>query len=178
MTTILPEKNKKEIKKTYLSLFFIRLFLALSIVLFITLILQATIFFAIYSEKKASSLLYEKNKKEEIEKMLEKYTAELTELKEMNKKFDIDDGSNLDTVNFLFSLKTKEIVFNSIQITKQIENKKIDIAGNSSNREALIDFVKTLENNESIEGVNFPVESLTKNTDVPFSLSFIIKNEK
>jgi hypothetical protein len=178
MTTILPEKNKKEIKKTYLALFFIRLFLALSIVLSITLVLQATIFFSIYSERKASSLMYEKNKKEEIEKMLETYKLELTELKELNKKFDLDDNSNLDTVIFLFSLKTKEIVFNSIQITKQTENKKIDITGISLNREALIDFVKTLENNEKIEGVNFPVESLTVNTNVPYSLNFIIKNEK
>lgn len=178
MTTILLEKNKKDLRKSYVNEFLTKLFFSLSFIIIIWLILEGAVWGSILLEENSLSRQAKQEQKTEREKILDEYKKEITELKNLNKKFSIQKKSGSEIINYLYTQKPKDINFSSIQITKEDNHSKINISGLASNRESLLTFTKLLEQNKYVEDFNFPISNLTKNFDIPFNITFIIDKDE
>lgn len=54
----------------------------------------------------------------------------------------------------------------------------IEVRGQSSNRETLLTYSNSLKENPDFSEVNIPLSSLTRNVDIPFTISMKYKTEK
>lgn len=74
------------------------------------------------------------------------------------------------------------LIFESITFRRQAEKSKkgvnINVSGVAKTREALVSFREALIRSEYFESVDMPVGSLTKEKDLPFSISVTIRDEK
>ena len=68
----------------------------------------------------------------------------------------------------LLSTAPAGIQLTSLTYSKQLNS--VHIQGVASQRDSILDFTKNLESNPIVTTVNLPIETLTKQTEIPFSI--------
>lgn len=179
MTTILPEKNKKEIRKVYLLGFVFKLISSLTIVLLIWIIFEFTIHSVIKLENE--TLNKEKNTEEFAERntLIEGYTKLLSDSRQLIKVFKEENIRKTEILDDIFDLVPQGISVESVSVQESEDgNISVNLSGMADTRESLSEFNKILSNQEGISSVRLPASFFTKTFDIDFSLSFNFLYEK
>lgn len=178
MTTILPQKNKKEIKKKYLFGFLSKTLNILSVALIIWLVFEVTVYYIAGFENK--SALEEKDTKEFAERnnLIYEYREVLSDSKKLVKLFENEKETKTDFLNYLFSLIPDGISLNKFSINEIEEEIFVEISGVAVSRDSLSQFNENLKNQDQISEVILPSSFFTKTFDIDFSLSFKYEYEK
>jgi len=177
MTTILPEKNKAEIKKTYLFGFVSKSIFALFIVTLILLVFKVAIFYTIDIEEGGLRLQFKETEESEKLKLMEDQKEKIKETEKIVELFSFDTKKKTEVLNFVFKIKPNSLIFNSVSIQEDGEKIKVVISGVSDSRDSLLSFYSFLESSVFVEEIDLPASSFAKNFEIPFSLNFIYKYE-
>jgi hypothetical protein len=177
MTTILPQKNKKEIKRQYLVGFLLKVLWVLIIVTLVWLIFEGAIYYATGLEKSVLENQTDAQDQQVKSNLLNTYRADLKEAKEIISLFDQNNRSKVEALDFIFDTKTEGIIINSVSIEKGETVVFVGISALAENREVLAEFKDVLDNSSKTTEVDLPVSSFTKTFDIPFTITFIYKYE-
>jgi hypothetical protein len=69
----------------------------------------------------------------------------------------------------------------SVEKNKRYQTKTgtvVLVGGTASERDSLVSFLKALEESKSFSAVDVPISSLTKDKNLPFSMTIFIENSK
>jgi hypothetical protein len=175
MTTILPEKNKEELRKDYFLNFFRSVVWLAFFVCFIYIIFQITIYFSIKMEKDQSTKKFNDYDQKLRGSLIAEYREELSKVDSFLKKFDLQKQSYSEIINFVYNSKPETVVINSFAIESIDGGVSVMVSGLSTKREDLLVFSKTLEQSKNISDFDLPLSSFTKSKEIPFSLTFKYK---
>lgn len=105
--------------------------------------------------------------------------------KELNSKLRImrsseNTASKMETFREIIDAKNANVRINSINYAKAQkadngDKNEITISGVALDRKSLIDFSQKLKENKKFSGVDVPVFSLTRERDLPFSISIFVE---
>lgn len=178
MFNLLPEIFKEEIKSEYKLR---RWIVALSLVLFllVSFLVMAFSMWIISMDK-------EEDVTQQIEKQKETLTSQnandiLNVINSTNKKLSIFDKvmkypEILPIYNTIISNKTPEISLRGFSYLIGQTETNVVVTGISGTREALVAFVKNLNDSGSFTSVDLPVSNLAKQKNLEFNISIKIKN--
>lgn len=177
MTTILPEKNKKEIKKEYLFGFLAKLFSGLCFVVFFAIIFQVTVYFIVDLEKNYLEKKFQGDEIKKREEVFNNYKNILTDTNKVIKMFSENKNTKQEVLDFILLLNDDYNFFTSITIENSEGGEFVKVSGISKDRSSLVKINSFLENSSNVSSIQLPASSFTKTFDIPFSLSFIYKYE-
>lgn len=102
---------------------------------------------------------------------------EITSIKRKITTLEIDSNETpiATILERILSKKDDDIRIDTIALRRNVETGAISILGVAPSRDALVAFSKRLQGESSFTNVNLPVGSLTRNKDVPFSISIDTK---
>ena len=180
MFNLLPKNLKEKIKTEYklrkitVILIFI-ICLQLSFLIFLT----PSWLISFYKEKEVTS------QSEEIKKHLSDSSLSevIVTIRGINTKLNIINSvlkypKIVPFINTILSKKTSSIKIDELAyILGQENTAEIIIGGTSLTREALVSFVKALEDSKSFNKVNLPISNLAKDKNISFSISLQIIQE-
>jgi len=176
MANLLPERNKKSIRREYL-LRLLGVFLIFSaITLFLVSIFLLPSFFL---SKNKAGLANEKIEflKSYIEKISRSGITDL--LIETNRKIEIlglsEEKSLNEAISLIIDKKNNSILITdfALRITEDEvkgKEKSLFVGGLADNRSSLISFVESLESISGFKNIDLPVSNLAQNEDIDFSL--------
>lgn len=173
MLKLLLEKDKKEIKKEY-AFRFLNVFLNIFIFILIVYTILTLSNYILVKAEYENTLKYSKQINDSA--LLQKQKDLEKEIKNINKKAELLGGEKQipsEIVAELLSHRNDKIVINNINYSLE----KIDVSGIANDRDGLISFVDNLNQSEIFEQTDLPVSNFTKNNNIPFSLSVLIKKE-
>lgn len=174
MFKLLPTQEKKKLEKEYR----IRLcIVAFSFIFFIELIgaisLLPAFFLSTVKEKEVITEQLIVSKVTEDEKD-EKFDEEIKKVREQIQQLKIDEkeiaiAHVLNTVN---KNKPTGVRLTSFNLVRNVgEESELRIIGIAQNRDSLVSFRDTLENESLFSGVELPISDLAKSKDISFSLN-------
>jgi hypothetical protein len=179
MTTILSEKNKKEIKRQYFFGFFSKMVLSLIVLSFILLILEGTVYYMVEFEKRVLEEEYSTVSSTERTELINQYREDIKSAKEIVEIFDVNKVDKVEVLDFVFDKRTEGVEINSVSIEKGETAIFVGVGGIASTRDTLSGFREILSESKRTSSVDLPVSSFTKTFDIPFTITFVFnKNEE
>jgi hypothetical protein len=178
MTTILPEKNRKEIKKNYILGFFNKFMVSLIVIASVWVVMEATLYYAIRFER---DVIFEQDELQDQKvknDLINEYREKTKDVKSLTDLFTDDKESKIEIMDFIFSVKKPEISINSFSVEIGETATFVGVGGVADSRDSLSEFKNILENDSRTEQVDLPVSSFTKTFDIPFSITFVYIYEK
>jgi Tfp pilus assembly protein PilN len=184
MINLIPIEERKEVRKDFYYRLLIVFLGMLVFVMIISLLAILPTYFISLENKISMSQRLEKQKNEIMPEIDQK---SLVAIKELDTRLALLEKSRKNkyvfsemVVNELLSDKVAGIKIKSISYENDSSvGGRINLTGLSENREQLLLFRRTLENNPSFKDVDLPISNFVKGRDIQFSLSLIsIPNEK
>lgn len=180
IVNVLPDKEKRILRKEYWMRFFIiilNLISATSIVA--TILLFPSYFFSQSKENLVENKLelFNKENPEITNNNIEKITGDI------NSKLEILDNTkssyqvNDKILSSILSSRTTGITFSQIlfdKTTKTTNASVLEIHGVATNRDSLRNFKTALDNNPSFAEVNLPISNFLEKSDLIFTISIIM----
>ena len=176
MINLLSEFNKRAFKKMYLlrlltvALFMSALLLAIHSVLLIPsyAFLQAQILNQ-NVEKEFIGKTLEASGSEEVEERLALLNAKIALLETLPSQ-----PLFIDAIEEVLEVSRTGIKITQISYTPNDAKVQISVRGVAEDRDSLRSFAKRLEEREGIAGVEFPIGNLSKDKDLPFTISITL----
>ncbi len=178
MTTILPEKNKRELKWEYLARLSKSFVWSLILINIVFLALQITIYFSIKIENEGLQKISSEPDQQQRSSAIAEYKNELTKINSYLDKFNFNKQSIGEIMDFVYKTKQETVSINSMSVDNREDGDYVTVSGFSTNREDLLYFSQALEKSENISDFNLPLSSFTKNKEIPFSLTFKYKKHE
>lgn len=178
---LLPQKDKEAVKRGLRSRFIIvaNIFISASMVIGVTMLLPSFFLTKVQFDTAVSDNSSVKVEDAESTKTFLSIPNEVESKLEFMEEA-IVKTSALSVVAKIISPIPSEVTLKSITLRRQTEKSKqnisVVISGVSKNREALVYLSDALNKLEGFESVEVPVASFTKDRDVPFSMSLVIKD--
>lgn len=171
MTNLLPQKQKKEIKREYLLRLISTSLVVLGIIIFIASALLIPSYFLTYLRsgsgeiqidviEKAISLQDENDASKILSETRQKLSIISTE----------DESVVVDIIYSILNEKNKTILINSFLFRDDV----MSIRGVAESRDDLVDFSKKLERVTMFNNVDLPISDLASSKDIEFSLKMEI----
>lgn len=174
MTRIILEELNKKLKKEYKLRFFSVLFFTMTIVLLINISLISSSYLLLSSYEKSytsdSSYLENEQKLKTREELNQKTFQVYTLIEKIPQKTSAIDAKILELV---FGYAENLIKLESIELLSEDTSVKISVRGTSLTREDLLQFQEVIKKDSRFTDFNIPVETLAKQTDVSFNVTFI-----
>jgi Tfp pilus assembly protein PilN len=178
VSNLLPERDKKKIKKEYLLRLLSVSLLFFSITIFLNLLLLLPLYYL--SNNKINTA------KERIS-FLESYLQKKEEsglasvLSPTNEKIDALNSLEVfrvdKSIESILSKKNSSIKINKITLRSETDEKKtLSIKGEASSRDNLISFSESLKAINQFTNVELPLSNLAKNINVDFNIKIEIKD--
>lgn len=179
---LLPETERKNLKKGFkdrsiiiASILAILVFSTSCIMLLPSYFLAAGNYSKIILENNTSGISSEKMT-DEILSLPEEIDSKLKFVQLSNTKIVF-----VDYISEVIKFLPKEIILKSISFSKEktYESQKGDliiISGVAANRDSLVDFSNSLKKSKMFSVIEVPISSLTKDKDLPFSMTIFIEN--
>lgn len=177
MINLIPKKEEKRIIKDFylrvLATFFMMFSFAISIINIA--MLPAYIF---SSERK--TFISDKLEDFEINPILELSPYENEIINELDIRLDLINKNKLNdysltqnVIDKVISHKTEAIKIIQISYNKQVKETEILLVGIASDRESLLGFRKSFENDDSFKKVDLPISNFVKGSNIVFYLNLI-----
>lgn len=178
MINLIPKDRKKLMVRGFYSRLATLFLFMLSLAVFVGSIALLPAYFISSVKKSASDFKLENQKNEKVPLSNEQA---LTEIKDINSKLSIVENAEKNkflpsekVVDEILSKKTSNIKITQILYNNDAtQDKKINILGTASSRQALLSFEETLMNDPAFKNVNLPISSFVKDSDIQFNLSLI-----
>ena len=170
MSNLLPESNKKNIRKEYL----LRIFLTFLILSSLTLILLSFFLLPSYFLSKNKSLIAEDKTEFLTNYVLEREKSGVVlVLMETNEKMEalhLESVKATSIISAILDKKNKNVDITGLTFRNSQEDKKFFIDGRSLNREALISFAESLKSTPGFFNVDLPISNLTRSENLDFGI--------
>ncbi len=179
MFNLLPENLKQKIKSEYKIRLLIAILIFVVFLEFTFLALLAPSWLSSYYRKKEMLV----NEDAKIVAQLASSTSSIISTIQLtnNRLRTLDNSFQYPSVapalNVILSKKTNSIHINQLSFTLNNDKNKtasIALSGISATREALVSFSKNLQNSGVFKSVDLPVSSLTKDSNLEFSINIIL----
>jgi len=180
MLNLLKREKRYEIRKEY----FRRLANVSILVLIISLVYYGVLLFSgtflINFEKQAVELESQNIANSDLQKQVTEYEKTLNHIKI---EYGIFSKKVMSPTFILAKLSEKTIAgigLEAINLNKTNEDNvfNVEVRGVAKNRDILLAYSNSLQVESIFEGINIPLSSLTKNTDIPFTISMTAKTNK
>ncbi len=180
MVNLLPSQSQARLSRTYYVRLATTLLSALVVVLFLGALLLTPSYLLARDEaesaKRYLSALDESAGLRERSGALS-VVAELKEVLELSKLF-AEPPVTADTLSAITSHVVAGVRIQKIVFGKTEEGKtSISVAGIADTRAGLLSFAEALKADATFEGVTLPVSQLAQDTDIEFTLHFLVKNK-
>lgn len=175
---LLPQTEKDILRKGFKARSYIVLSNILSVSVFIGLVMLSPAYF--FADSHLESIALNASAKGEDQDAV-KTALQIPD--EINSKLAfmesyVKNPSMADYISSVTSYFTDKIHVNSISIgRKSKKGITIVVSGIASDREALVSFASDLKSSNKFGSVDVPVSSLTRDKDLPFSITIFIENE-
>ncbi|MBP9802777.1 MAG: hypothetical protein KBD14_00495 [Candidatus Pacebacteria bacterium] len=178
MINLIPNEEKKKIRKDFYMRVVIVSFFVLGIAILISNIMLTPALFYASLEKKLISEQFAKDENklafdlnQENKNAVESLESKITLIKQArDNKFLV----SAKVVDNLLNKKINGILINEINYTKDPnKGNLINIRGKASSRERLLTFKNSLASDPNFKNVDLPISNFIKSTDIEFSLVLI-----
>lgn len=169
MTRIIPEEANKVLKKEYTLRFFSVLFFALFVVICLSLAFVSSTYLLLYLYEKAY-VTNNSNAKNETTQLYQQVTQKTEDLYLLSSKITVDKKmSAVDVAQKIFENRGEGITIQSIEM---LSDSKITLRGVANTRDDILSFQNRMQQNPMFKDFSIPVESLARQKDVSFNLTF------
>lgn len=172
MPRITTQKSNKNLRREYRLRFFTMLFMMLVIAVLVTVLamIPSYTLLSIYNNtyNQAQSSREESN----IQQMNFQNDQKLEAAYELALEVRQENSVYLDVIKKLDSYKGASIQFNAIELNGSNAETNITLRGQAFTREALLAFEDRINSDDSFSGFQVPIDSLTKQEDIAFNISF------
>ncbi len=177
MINLIPNEEKKKIRKDFYVRVVIVSFFVLGIGILISNFMLIPALFYSSLEKKLVGDHFNQNQNklnletsEDNKALIENLENKISIIKNAQKNnFLVSER----VINILLAKKTEGIKINEINFTSNEKGRSINIRGQALSREKLLLFKKNLEKDINFTKVDLPVSNFIKSTDIEFSLVLI-----
>lgn len=177
MSNLLPQEQKKVLKKEYILKLAIVGNVLFSIVIVTALILLGTFWLRLWNEEnvlKQNIKLLNLNTDEKAQSEIVKNVN--SQIKTLQIKTHI--LSSTDALRLVLKNKNRGIKIFNIEFNNTILGGKINISGNADTRENLIAFIQNLEKEKIIKMADSPISNLSKNNNIQFNIIITLANNE
>ena len=108
----------------------------------------------------------------EVERLNEEYTNKLTQTHDLSARVMQSDSLYLDVMDTLFSYAQGGVTIEAVDLTRVDSSIAITLRGTSATRDDLLSFEKSVLANKKFKGFVLPLETLTKQSDILFNVTF------
>lgn len=179
MTTLLPQKNRKQLKKQYVISLISNSLTYLFFIVLIALVLETTVHYVISFEKNVLEKESNISSRKEEKELMEIFREKNNEIKKYKNLFSENNNLNkTPVIDFVFDIVPEGVLLESVSVEEGEELIFVGVTGLADSREILVGFTSLLEENESVSDVDLPASSFTKTSDIPFSITFVYIHEK
>lgn len=174
MTRIISEELNKKFKREYRLRFFSVLFFGLAITLIVNVSLVSSSYSLLTLYEKAYVSNNSNVHASEALKMHEEFNSKLaTTYVLANKIPQYTQSITTQVVQILFDYAGNSVELSSLELVSEAPDIKMNIRGVAKTREALLRFQDSIKQDGRFVDFDIPVETLTKQTDVSFNVTFI-----
>ncbi len=182
MINLIPNKEKKEIAKSFYYRLVVLLLVMLGVSFFVAFIAILPSYF-LSSTK--SSIVDAKLEMQKNEPVLLPEEKTLAMIKDLNSKLSLIEKNENNTftvsnkvINAIIlkkmsSIKITDISYEDSFPSGSLQGKKISIQGTAPSREVLLLFRKALEDDSNFKSVNLPISNFVKGSNIQFYLSLM-----
>lgn len=182
MINLIPNQEKKEMRKSFYSKLVILFFCTGSFSFLIVLVAILPSYFLSSAKNNIANLRLEMQKKEPVP-VPDQQT--LLAIKDLNEKLNLIEKIepneftiSKNVINAIFLKKTSNIKITDISYENNssqnpLLGKKISLQGNAPSREVLLLFRQALEDGATFKQVDLPISNFVKGSDIQFYLSLI-----
>jgi len=174
MINLIPKNEEKKVIQD----FYLRILIVFIFIITISFLISSISLFPAYLISIEKENLISKKINELNSKLIPELNEEAQKIiNDVEKKVEI---INLSRNNYLISeriiekiidKKNNNIKINRINYEKLPENNKIIITGTASDRESLLSFRRSFENDKNFKSVDLPISNFIKGSDIVFYLS-------
>jgi len=176
---ILPDKEKKILHREYWMRFFTMVLHLITLAGVVSILLLFPSYFISKSEENLVEEKLEMFNKENpnltnnnMNKIIGDINSKLESFDKAKNSYQVGD----DVLGNILTSRTEGISFSQILFNKKIADSSIlEIHGIASNRDSLRNFKTVLDNNPSFSKVDLPVSNFLEKTNLPFTISIIMK---
>lgn len=180
MLRLLLKEESKKIKREYVYRFLILLFAGLSSILILFLISLLPAYFLLKIDKKVLSEEVKISQNSELNSDRKQLKEKLNALRETLNTLDTNQYQISYFIQKITEKQPRTVNISTISFDSKgsgsINRSNINIQGNANSRESLADFAKSLEDVDGFESVVLPFSSFAKDTEIPFSITIILKS--
>lgn len=176
MINLLPEERREAFKRTY----FMRLLTVFLIAVTVVMVIHSVLLIPSYVFLEAR-ILDQTTEKEFLGKNLEASGSSEVEnrIKELSQSINLletlkDAPSFVATTNSILAVSRTGIVLTQISYDPTKKEGQVELRGTAADREALRGFVARLEAREGTGSVTFPIGNLSRDKDLPFTISITL----
>lgn len=180
MLRLLLKEESKKIKKEYIYRFFMLLLSGLSGILVLFLISLLPAYVLLKTDKEVLTEEVKISQNSELNADRKRLKERLNNLRDTlntldTKQYEISSFIQQITERQPRTVNISTIAFDS-KSSGAIEKSNIIIQGTANSRESLASFSKSLEEVEGFESVALPFSSFAKDTEIPFSITILLKS--
>lgn len=175
MINLLPEDKKRAFKRTY----FVRLLIVFLATLTVLMVIHSVLLVPTYAflqariqsqvaEKDFLTRSLEATGGGEVEERLNLLTQQIETLEGIE-----ETVSFVAIVEDILEVSRNGVVLTQVLYDPENQNVDVELRGTAQNRDALRSFAARLEAREGIESVDFPIGNLSREEDLPFTISIV-----
>jgi len=171
MSRIITDESNKKLRREYRLRFLSTLFFALAGVIVINVLLVSSSYLLLTLYERAYTT--ESSSNEEVSKMNEQFALKVAQVHALSQKIPSQaDTVNMGVANLLFGYVRDGIAIQAIEIISVEDVSNITLRGTATTRDVLLQFQNTIKSNPSFQDFSIPIESLAKQKDISFNVTF------
>lgn len=171
MPRIITQESNKRLKSEYRLRFATVLFSMLAVATLVggILLIPSYVLLGSYQEAYARP---EVEGSREVERLNQEYVSKLNQTHDLSGRVLQGSSSYLDVMDILFSYSQGGVSIDAVDLSSVESSVAITLRGTSATREDLLSFEKSVTADKRFKGFALPLETLTKQFDIPFSVTF------
>jgi hypothetical protein len=174
MTRIISLELNKKLRREYRMRFASVFFITVAIAIFVNIFLVSSSYLLLTLYERAYILNNSSKQSEEMNKIREQFNTQVNQVHLLSKKIPSDTKVvDIETARKLFGYVNEGVVITAMEIEPKEKNPQITLRGTSTTRDALLTFQDTVKQDALFKDFSIPIESLTKQKDISFNVSFI-----
>ncbi len=173
MPRITTKKSNKDLRREYRLRFLTALFLAIVFAVLVTVILMLPSYTLLNVYEKSYTQPPTGKEESNVQQMNFQYNQKLEGVSELSSEVRNQESVHLKIIEKLNSYTNNTILFNTVELGGSEQETSVILRGIANTREDLLAFESNVKGDTSFEGFKIPIDTLTKQKDISFNVSFI-----
>lgn len=173
MSRIITDESNKKLHREYRLRFLSMLFFILTGVIVINVLLISTSYLLLTLYERAYTTESSSERDNEVSKMNQEFALKVTQVHALSQKIPSQTGTvNMNVAHLLFGYVREGIGIQAIEILPTDDVSNITLRGTATTRDVLLQFQNAIKQNPSFQDFSIPIESLAKQKDISFNVTF------